>query len=178
MSKERGRGNFRFYQPQMNVDLLARVKMDHAMRQGMEQGLFRLHYQPQIALVRWRLLGAGRSCAGPIPELGPVSPAKFIPLAEESGFIIAIGNWVLQEAVRQTTVWQEAGTPTVVSVNVSALQVSARGLCRARGTRSACSRFAASAVGTGADRVHPDSRCQQGTGTPAFAGVAGREPVH
>ena len=120
--KERGRGNFRFYQPQMNVDLLARVKMDHAMRQGMEQGLFRLHYQPQIALCDGRLLGAEALVRWTDPELGPVSPAKFIPLAEESGFIIAIGNWVLEEAVRQATVWQEAGTPTVVSVNVSALQ--------------------------------------------------------
>ena len=120
--KERGRGNFRFYQPQMNVDLLARVKMDHAMRQGMEQGLFRLHYQPQIALSNGRLLGAEALVRWTDPELGPVSPAKFIPLAEESGFIIAIGNWVLEEAVRQATVWQQAGTPTVVSVNVSALQ--------------------------------------------------------
>ena len=120
--KERGRGNFRFYQPQMNVDLLSRVKLDHAMRQAMEHGLFRLHYQPQIALMDGRLLGVEALIRWRDDELGNVSPATFIPLAEESGFIIAIGNWVMHEAVRQAMVWQTQGRPVVVSVNVSALQ--------------------------------------------------------
>jgi diguanylate cyclase (GGDEF)-like protein len=120
--KERGRGNFRFYQPQMNVDLLARVKLDHAMRQAMEQGLFRLHYQPQISLCDGRLVGVEALIRWSDAELGNVSPAAFIPLAEESGFIITIGNWVLQEAVHQALVWQLSGRPVVVSVNVSAMQ--------------------------------------------------------
>ena len=120
--KERGRGNFRFYQPQMNVDLLSRVKMDHAMRLAMEQGLFRLHYQPQISMVDGRLLGVEALIRWRDAELGNVSPATFIPLAEESGFIISIGNWVLAEAVRQALIWQESGRAVVVSVNVSALQ--------------------------------------------------------
>lgn len=120
--KERGRGNFRFYQPQMNVDLLSRVKMDHAMRQAMEQGLFKLYYQPQISLCDGRLLGVEALLRWTDAELGSVSPATFIPLAEESGFIITLGNWVLTEAVRQAMVWQAADRPVVVSVNVSALQ--------------------------------------------------------
>lgn len=120
--KERGRGNFRFYQPQMNVDLLSRMKMDHAMRQAMEQGLFRLVYQPQVSLYDGRLLGAEALVRWTDAELGAVPPATFIPLAEESGFIITIGNWVMGEAVRQATLWQNAGCPVVVSVNVSALQ--------------------------------------------------------
>lgn len=120
--KERGRGSFRFYQPQMNVDLLSRMKMDHAMRQAMEQGLFRLHYQPQISLANGQLLGAEALIRWSDAELGNVSPALFIPLAEESGFIITIGNWVLEEAVRQAVVWQNCGTPVTVSINVSALQ--------------------------------------------------------
>lgn len=120
--KERGRGNFRFYQPQMNVDLLSRMKMDHAMRRAMESGLYRLHYQPQVALDDGRLLGAEALVRWTDPELGVVSPATFIPLAEESGFIITIGSWVMQEAVRQAAMWQRAGRPLVVSVNVSALQ--------------------------------------------------------
>lgn len=120
--KERGRGSFRFYQPQMNVDLLSRMKMDHAMRQAMEQGLFRLHYQPQISLATGELLGAEALIRWSDAELGNVSPALFIPLAEESGFIITIGNWVLEEAVRQAVVWQNRGTPVTVSINVSALQ--------------------------------------------------------
>jgi diguanylate cyclase (GGDEF)-like protein/PAS domain S-box-containing protein len=120
--KERGRGNFRFYQPQMNVDLLSRMKLDHAMRRAMDLGLFRLHYQPQVALDDGRLLGAEALLRWTDPELGVVSPATFIPLAEESGFIIALGNWVMQDAVRQASAWARAGTPVVVSVNVSALQ--------------------------------------------------------
>jgi predicted signal transduction protein with EAL and GGDEF domain len=120
--KERGRGNFRFYQPQMNVDLLSRMKLDHAMRRAMDRGLFRLHYQPQVALDDGRLLGAEALLRWTDPELGVVSPATFIPLAEESGFIIALGNWVMQDAVRQASIWAGAGTPVVVSVNVSALQ--------------------------------------------------------
>ena len=120
--KDRGRGNFRFYQPQMNVDLLARMKMDHAMRQAMESGLYRLHYQPQVSLDDGRLLGAEALVRWTDPELGQISPSAFIPLAEESGFIITIGSWVMQEAVRQAAVWQRAGRPLVVSVNVSALQ--------------------------------------------------------
>jgi diguanylate cyclase (GGDEF)-like protein/PAS domain S-box-containing protein len=120
--KERGRGSFRFYHPQMNVDLLSRMKMDHAMRGAMESGLYRLHYQPQIALDDGRLVGAEALLRWTDPELGVVSPATFIPLAEETGFIVTIGSWVMQEAVRQAAAWQRAGRPLVVSVNVSALQ--------------------------------------------------------
>ncbi len=120
--KERGRGSFRFYQPQMNVDLLSRMKMDHAMRRAMEQGMFRLHYQPQISLANGQLVGVEALIRWLDGELGNVSPVLFIPLAEESGFIITIGTWVLKEAVRQAVLWQNAGTPVTVSVNVSALQ--------------------------------------------------------
>lgn len=120
--KGRGRGSFRFYQPQMNVDLLSRMKMDHAMRLAMGQGLFQLHYQPQISLANGQLLGAEALIRWFDTELGNVSPTLFIPLAEDSGFIITIGNWVLEEAVRQAAAWQNRGTPLTVSINVSALQ--------------------------------------------------------
>ena len=120
--KARGRGSFRFYEPQMNVNSLSHIKIDHAMRKAMEQGLFRLHYQPQISLVNGSLLGAEALIRWSDAELGNVSPGLFIPLAEESGFIITIGTWVLEEAVRQARVWQNLGTPVTVSINVSALQ--------------------------------------------------------
>ncbi|MCY7306132.1 MAG: EAL domain-containing protein [Rhodoferax sp.] len=120
--KERGRGNFRFYQPQMNVDVRSRMKMDHAMRLAMQQQRFRLVYQPQIDLATGTLVGAEALSRWSDPELGEVGPAQFIVLAEETGFIITIGNWVLQEAVRQAASWQDAKTPVVVSINVSALQ--------------------------------------------------------
>jgi diguanylate cyclase (GGDEF)-like protein/PAS domain S-box-containing protein len=120
--KDRGRGSFRFYQPQMNVDLLSRMKMDHAMRIAMEQRLFRVHYQPQISLQSGALVGVEALIRWTDAQFGNVSPSVFIPLAEESGFIVNIGNWVLEESVRQAAVWQRAGTPVTVSVNVSALQ--------------------------------------------------------
>jgi len=120
--KERGRGSFRFYQPQMNVDLLSRMKMDHSMRLAMERGLFRLHYQAQVSTATGELVGAEALVRWTDAEFGNVSPAVFIPLAEESGFIINIGNWVLEEAVRQAATWARRGTPVTVSINVSALQ--------------------------------------------------------
>ena len=120
--KDHGRGNFRFYQPQMNVDLLARMKLDHAMRQAMEQGLFRLHYQPKVGVCDGRIAGAEALIRWRDEALGDVSPGVFIPLAEESGFIISIGSWVLDQAVRQAAVWQRCGAPVKVAINVSALQ--------------------------------------------------------
>ncbi len=120
--KERGRGNFRFYQPQMNVDVLSRIKMDHAMRQGMQQGRFQIHYQPQIDIGSGALVGAEALTRWSDAEFGDVPPSVFIQLAEETGFITTIGNWVLEQAVQQAVVWQDAGTPVVVSINVSPLQ--------------------------------------------------------
>ncbi len=120
--KERGRGNFCFYQPQMNVALLSRVKMEHRMRQAMEGGHFKLHYQPQVSLITGAVLGVEALIRWFDAELGQVPPGHFIPLAEESGYIITIGAWVLNEAVRQAALWQRQGLERTVSVNVSALQ--------------------------------------------------------
>lgn len=120
--KERGRGSFRFYQPQMNVNVLSRIKMDHAMRLGLQQGHFQLYYQPQIALGNGRLIGAEALARWRDAEFGEVPPAVFIVLAEETGFITTFGNWVLEQAVRQAAAWQRAGTPVPISINVSALQ--------------------------------------------------------
>jgi predicted signal transduction protein with EAL and GGDEF domain len=120
--KERGRASFRFYQPQMNVDLLARMKIDHAMRQALPAGRFRLAYQPQVDIRTQAVVAAEALLRWRDPDLGDVSPAQFIPVAEESGFIVTLGDWVLAEAVRQAAVWQDQGRPLVVSVNVSALQ--------------------------------------------------------
>jgi len=120
--KERGRAAFRFYQPQMNVDLLARVKLDHAMRLALERGDFRLQYQPQVEIAGGQVVGAEALLRWRDAELGDVSPGEFIPVAEESGFIVALGDWVLREAVGQAADWQRRGLDLTVSVNVSAMQ--------------------------------------------------------
>jgi diguanylate cyclase (GGDEF)-like protein/PAS domain S-box-containing protein len=121
-AKERGRAGFRFYQPQMNVDLLARMKLDHAMRDGLGKGDFRLHYQPRVDLMSGRIAGVEALLRWFHPDQGMIPPSHFIPVAEETGFIAALGDWVLHEAVQQALRWREAGFAIPVAVNVSALQ--------------------------------------------------------
>ncbi len=120
--KERGRGDFRFYQRQMNIDLLSRMKLDHAMRQALANDGFRLHYQPQVDLRTGEIFGAEALLRWNDPELGEVSPARFIPVAEDTGIIVGIGAWVLGEAVRQAARWHAQGLRLVMAINVSALQ--------------------------------------------------------
>ena len=120
--KERGRSDFRFYQRQMNIDLLSRMKLDHAMRQALEHGDFQLHYQPQVDLANGRIFGAEALIRWYDKELGQISPTQFIPVAEETGAIVAIGNWVLTRAVQQAALWHAQGKQLVMAVNVSALQ--------------------------------------------------------
>ncbi|CAN5764774.1 EAL domain-containing protein [soil metagenome] len=120
--KERGRSDFRFYQRQMNIGLLSRMKMDHAMRQALEHNRFRLHYQPLVNLATNEVFGAEALLRWHDKDLGEVSPAQFIPIAEESGVIVAIGNWVMASAIKQAALWNVQGQKLRVSVNVSALQ--------------------------------------------------------
>jgi len=120
--KERGRGDFRFYQSQMNVGLLSRMKIDHAMREALEEQRFRLFYQPQIDLYSGRLVGAEALVRWTDPSLGVMAPSDFISIAEETGFIVTLGGWVLREAIRQGELWQIQGIDLTMSVNVSAAQ--------------------------------------------------------
>jgi len=98
------------------------MRLDHAMRQALVSRRFRLHYQPQVALDDGRLVGAEALLRWRDPELGDVPPSRFIPVAEDSGFIVAIGDWVLSQAVRQAALWHQRGQSMPVAVNVSALQ--------------------------------------------------------
>lgn len=120
--KERGRGSYGFYQPQMNANLLSRMKMEHALRQAIGQEHMAVHYQPQVDMVTGRIVGVEALARWTDPELGPVSPGVFIPLAEESGFIVTLGAWVMEQAIKEAAHWNGCGMPLVVSVNVSALE--------------------------------------------------------
>jgi diguanylate cyclase (GGDEF)-like protein/PAS domain S-box-containing protein len=120
--KESGRAGFRFHVPRKEVDLLSRMRLDHDMRQALAEGRFRLHYQPQVELGSDRVIGAEALIRWRDPQRGDISPADFIPLAEESGFVVAIGEWVLREAVGQAAYWLGRGLRMPVAVNVSALQ--------------------------------------------------------
>ena len=117
-----GRASFRLHQARAEGDRRSHMKLDHAMRQALVSQRFRLHYQPQVALGDGRLIGVEALLRWRDPELGDVPPARFIPVAEDSGFIVAIGDWVLSQAVRQATLWHQRGQSLPVAVNVSALQ--------------------------------------------------------
>ena len=120
--KEGGRANFRLHQARAEVDRRSHMRLDHAMRQALVSGRFRLHYQPQVNLVDGRIVGAEALLRWRDPELGEVPPSRFIPVAEDSGFIVALGDWVLSQAVRQAAVWMQRGHDVPVAINVSALQ--------------------------------------------------------
>jgi diguanylate cyclase (GGDEF)-like protein len=121
-AKEGGRANYRFHQQNKRLDARSRMRLDHAMRQGLGAGRFRLHYQPQVALHEGRVSGCEALLRWCDPEFGEVSPAEFIPVAEDSGFIVALGDWVLAQAIAQAAAWRQRGLDMPVSVNVSALQ--------------------------------------------------------
>ncbi len=120
--KERGRGNFSFYQPQMSAGLLSRMKLEHAMRQALEHDRMAVFFQPQVHIDSDRIVAAEALLRWTDPEFGVVSPGVFIPLAEESGYIVTLGAWVMEQAVREAALWQHQGLAIKVSVNVSALE--------------------------------------------------------
>ncbi|MFO1227841.1 putative bifunctional diguanylate cyclase/phosphodiesterase [Roseateles sp.] len=120
--KESGRAGFRFHVPRRDVDLLSRMRLDHAMRQALEFGQFRLSFQPQVEVGSRRVIGAEALLRWRDPVRGEIAPADFIPLAEQSGFIVPLGDWVLREAVMQAAEWLRQGLRMPIAVNVSALQ--------------------------------------------------------
>jgi EAL domain-containing protein (putative c-di-GMP-specific phosphodiesterase class I) len=102
---------------------MERLILENSLRAGLERGEFALFYQPQIALATGRIAGAEALIRWWHPKLGVVQPDRFIPVAEETGLIIDIGDWVLRSACRQNKLWQQQGLPHIpVSVNVAARQ--------------------------------------------------------
>jgi len=122
-AKQSGRNTHRFFAEEMNDYVLEYLLIRNGLVRALENREFLLHYQPQLDLAKGKLLGAEALIRWQHPELGMVPPNRFIQIAEESGMIIPIGNWVIQEACRQAMEWQKAGWPgLVVGVNISALQ--------------------------------------------------------
>ena len=122
-AKEAGRNTYRFFDDQMNVEAVELLRMRNGLRRALTQGEFILHYQPQIDLQSGALVGAEALIRWNHAELGMVPPARFIPIAEESGLIVPIGEWVLREACIQARTWQRTGlVGLTVAVNLSAVQ--------------------------------------------------------
>lgn len=122
-AKEAGRNTYRFFNEEMNDDAAERLSIDVGLRHGLEQGQFELYYQPQIEIASGELIGAEALIRWNHPELGLVLPGRFISVAEDSGLIVPLGDWVLREACREAMTWQQPGQlGPVVAVNLSALQ--------------------------------------------------------
>nr|BFE98007.1 hypothetical protein GCM10020185_85430 [Pseudomonas brassicacearum subsp. brassicacearum] len=128
-AKELGRNSFQFYTSEMNNKVQGKLAMQDGLRSALYNDEFLLLYQPQVDLQSGQIIGVEALIRWQHPELGMVSPIKFIPQAEETGLIVPIGDWVIHTACRQNKAWQDAGWPPItMSVNISARQFIERDL--------------------------------------------------
>lgn len=122
-AKERGRNNYQFFTPGMTERAQEMLRMEGKLRKAVSRGELLLHYQPQVDMRTGSIIGMEALLRWQHPVMGLVSPGKFIPLAEETGLIIPIGRWVLQQACKQAMAWQQAGYPVwTMAVNISPKQ--------------------------------------------------------
>jgi EAL domain-containing protein (putative c-di-GMP-specific phosphodiesterase class I) len=122
-AKDHGRHNCKFFTPEMNAQIIERQALEGGLRRALDRREFLLHYQPKVNLRTGQMIGAEALIRWRHPERGVVAPQSFIPIAEETGLIVPIGQWVLREACRQAREWQAAGLrPVPVAVNISALE--------------------------------------------------------
>ena len=123
-AKAMGRGQFHFYTPEMTREAQEKIRIESLLRRALGNGELSVHLQPQVEAKGGRLVGAEALIRWDSPELGSVPPTRFIPLAEESGIIIELGNWVLRETCRQVMKWKASGFELPqVSVNLSVKQL-------------------------------------------------------
>ncbi|WP_280154462.1 EAL domain-containing protein [Piscinibacter sp. XHJ-5] len=128
-AKDKGRGNYQFYAAQMNAQGTERLMIESGLRRAIERGELELHYQPKMNLQTQSIAGVEALMRWRHPVLGMVSPVQFIPIAEETGLIDAMGRWALQQACSDARAWQERGLPPVqMSVNLSPRQLNSRTL--------------------------------------------------
>jgi len=119
-AKSSGRGRFSFFSSEMNRLAQERLALENALRKALQGGELRLHYQPQVDLASGQLYGVEALARWTHPQLGEISPARFIPLAEECGLIADLGRWAVGEACRQLAAWRTQGLAVpAVSVNLS-----------------------------------------------------------
>lgn len=129
-AKEQGRHNFRFFTADMNVQAVERLSLENGLRSALDNSELFLVYQPQVDLLSGKVVGLEALLRWQHPQLGLVPPDRFIRLAENTGLILPIGDWVLDTACLQARKWQQSGLPPVpVAVNVSAVQFRRDGFC-------------------------------------------------
>ncbi len=128
-AKEGGNNRFRFFSSSMNAEVLRRQKLEHLIRMGLVRGQFVLHYQPLVDVASMKLIGAEALLRWSHPSRGPVTAEKLVPIAEDTGLIIPLGEWVLRTACLQNREWQNMGLqPLRMSVNLSGRQMKEKGI--------------------------------------------------
>jgi diguanylate cyclase (GGDEF)-like protein/PAS domain S-box-containing protein len=122
--KNKGKNNHCFYSDELSKNAVERFTLEGQLRHAIERKQFEVYYQPQVSLLTGEIIGAEALIRWHHPKLGLVSPAKFIPLAEETGLIVQIGEWVLREAAHQAVLWHKEGHSIQwISVNISGVQI-------------------------------------------------------
>ncbi len=128
-AKKSGKNTYRFYAAELNARALQKLSLANELRKALERDELRLYYQPKVDVTTGEVCGAEALVRWQHPERGLVPPNEFIALAEENGLIVALGNWVMRAACRQSVAWQSAGyTVPRIAVNVSSHQIRERGL--------------------------------------------------
>jgi diguanylate cyclase (GGDEF)-like protein/PAS domain S-box-containing protein len=131
LAKEEGKNNFQFFTSRMKPHSIERLALETNLRRALELNEFSLHYQAKVNFKSGAITGVEALLRWHNPELGAVSPARFIPLAEETGLIVPIGKWVLKTACEQSVAWCKQGLPPIrMSVNLSMRQLNDEGLVR------------------------------------------------
>jgi len=131
-AKNQGRNNYQFYTKSMNATSLQRLDLENDLRKALDRSEFLLYYQPTVDVQTGAIIGAEALVRWKHPEKGMISPVEFIPLAEETGLIVPLGEWVLRTACIQNKAWQDAGNkPLRMSVNLSSRQFDQEGLIEA-----------------------------------------------
>ncbi|MGG1575503.1 putative bifunctional diguanylate cyclase/phosphodiesterase [Fictibacillus sp. NRS-1165] len=123
-AKEKGRDNYQFFNDALNESMMVKMQLENGLRKALHREEFTLRYQPQIHLPSERVMGTEALLRWEHPEFGNIPPSTFIPVAEDTGLIIPIGDWVIKEACRQNKFWQDIGHEKLsIAVNISAKQL-------------------------------------------------------
>ncbi len=122
-AKKQGRAQYQFFTQELNDSIQHLIQLDKEMRRALEQSAYELYYQPKIDLLSGQIMGAEALIRWISPEKGIIAPNTFIPLAEENGFIVKLGDWIIDEALNQQLRWKEMGINIILSINISTKQL-------------------------------------------------------